>query len=171
MAIPLDVKYLLLFRPDAKGFQEIDIRPSTENCGFIYSLGWLSEMTQLCTPPPHSLSQVNTPVPLTCAQLSLSACTWILVYRKYSYCWLVSIATYSHPIPTPTHIWHQVLRSDVDSLVFLDHVIWCFWLSCPEFPCLGHWLLVPWRYFLVFLDLSSSLNSVNNSQCIFTQLF
>lgn len=75
MGIPLDATCLLLLRTDAKGFHEVNIRSSTGNCRFIYSLGWLSEMTQLSTPPLHSFSQVIPSVSSTCTQFNSSACT------------------------------------------------------------------------------------------------
>lgn len=127
-------------------------------------------MTQLYLHPTPLVRQTHLPL----LPVPSSVCLLILEFwhtGSTPSCHLVRIATYSHPIPTPTRIWPPV--SNIRC--------WFPHLSGPHHRKLltlltrisgfRNCLLVPWHYFLVFSGLSSSLNSINNSLCSFTQLF
>lgn len=144
-----------LLRPEAKRFWEINISSSTEN---IYSLGWLSKWLNLLHRHSYPLSQVNPPVPSTCAQFSLSIFTWVLAPRKCpfllacQYCSLFPCNPYIHP-----YLALRLKNWCSCSLVFLDQATWSFW-PLPRISVLEHWLLLLRQSFLVYLGLGSSLN-------------
>lgn len=106
------------FRSEAKGFKESNIPQRT---GLIYSLDSVSEMTQLPVHPftPSVRWTYTCFLPLVLSSVHL----FLLKFwhpRSAPSCWLVSVATYSHTILTPTHTWHPVSICNVDSLVFPD---------------------------------------------------